>query len=104
MRSGLLNPECSACVKAVYLEGLVGDGRSEQRIARRARILLEMADPATIVSELADRFGQDRRTIWALCRRFEALGVDVVKDSCRPGRPRELSSPAECRGGSPGVQ
>ena len=68
-----------------YLEGLVRDGRTEQRIARRARILLEIDDSATIVSELADRLGQNRRTIWALCRRFEALGVDVVKDSYRPG-------------------
>jgi hypothetical protein len=87
-----------------YLEGLVRDGRTEQRIARRARILLEMADPATIVAELADRLGQNRRTIWALCRRSDALGVEVVKDSYRPGRPRELSPPPARRGGAPGVQ
>jgi transposase len=90
--------------EVTYLEGLVRDGRTEQRIARRARILLEMADPATIISELADRLEQDRRTIWALCRRFEALGVDVVKDSYRPGRPRELSPPPARRGGAPGMQ
>ncbi len=31
-----------------YLETLVGDGRTEQRVARRARILLAIADPATM--------------------------------------------------------
>jgi len=77
-----------------YLESLTRDGRTEQRVARRARILLAMAEPDTIVSELAERLGQDRRTIWALCRRFEALGADVVKDAPRSGRPRELSPPA----------
>jgi hypothetical protein len=86
-----------------YLEALVRDGRTEQRIARRARTLLAMADPATVVSELAERLGQDRRSIWALCRRFEALGVDVVKDASRPGRPRVLSPPAARRGGAPGL-
>ncbi len=93
-----LSPE-----EVAYLEGMVHDGRTEQRIVRRARILLAMTDPATIVSELADRLGQDRRTIWALCRRFEALGVDVVKDAYRPGRPRGLSPPAARRGGAPGL-
>jgi transposase len=90
--------------EAAYLESLVRSGRTEQRVARRARILLAMADPDTIVSELADRLEQDRRTIWALCRRFEALGMDVVKDSYRPGRPRELSPPPARRGGAPGMQ
>jgi biotin operon repressor len=86
-----------------YLETLVRDGRTEQRIARRARVLLAMDDPATIVSELADRLDLDRRTIWALCRRFEALGVDVVMDAPRSGRPRELSPPAASGSGAPGV-
>jgi hypothetical protein len=86
-----------------YLERLVRDGRTEQRIARRARALLAMADPATIVSELADRLELDRRTIWALCRRFDELGVDVVMDAPRSGRPRELSPPPASRGGAAGV-
>lgn len=58
------------CEDAAYLERLVRDGRTEQRIARRARILLAMADPATIVQELADRVEQRRETIWHLCRRY----------------------------------
>lgn len=79
------------------------DGRTEQRIARRARVLLAMGDPATLVSELADRLELDRRTIWALCRRFDELGVDVVMDAPRSGRPRELSPPPARRGGAAGV-
>ena len=89
--------------EVAYLETLVGDGRTEQRIARRARVLLAMADPDTIVSELADRLGLDRTTIWALCRRYEALGVDVVVDAPRSGRPRELSPPATRGGGTVGM-
>src|ERR1044072_7339379 len=85
--------------ETAYLERLVRDGRTEQRMARRARILLAMADPDTIVSELAERLGQDRRTIWALCRRFETLGTDAVKDPPRCGRPRVLSPPPARRGG-----
>ena len=86
-----------------YLEKLLRDGHTEQRIARRARVLLAMADSATVVSELADRLELDRRTIWALCRRFEALGVDVVMDAPRSGRPRELSPPAASGSGAPGL-
>ena len=39
-----------------YLESLTRDGRTEQRVARRARILLAMADPDTIVSMAAARW------------------------------------------------
>src|SRR3954468_9457368 len=88
--------------EVAYLESLVRDGRTEQRTARRARILLAMADPETIVSELAEQLEQDRRTIWALCRRFETFGADVVKDAPRSGRPRELSPPAARRGSALG--
>lgn len=86
-----------------HLEALVRDGRTQQRVARRARILLAMSDEATVVSDLAARLGQDRRSIWALCRRFEQLGVGVVQDAPRPGRPRVLSPPAARRSGAPGV-
>jgi hypothetical protein len=93
-----LTPEVLA-----HLESLVRSGRTEQRVARRARILLAMGDPGTSVSELADRIEQDRRTIWALCRRFERLGVEAVKDAPRSGRPREHSPPPARRGRAPGL-
>ena len=79
---------------AAYLERLVRDGRTEQRVARRARVLLAMADPETIVQDLADRLEVDRTTIWSLCRRYEQTGVQVVEDAPRPGRPRTISPPA----------
>src|SRR5437763_989415 len=71
-----------------YLEQLLRDGRTEQRVARRARILLAMADPATVVQDLADRLDVERTTIWHLCRRYEEAGVQVVGDAPRDGRPR----------------
>ena len=77
-----------------YLAALVRDGRTEQRVARRARILLAMADPDTIVQGLAERVGQARNTIWQVCRRYEAAGVEAVFDAPRPGRPWEISPPA----------
>jgi hypothetical protein len=82
---------------ATYLEQLVRDGRTEQRIARRARILLAMADPATVVEDLATRVEQRRETIWQLCRRYEEVGVQVVDDAPRAGRPRTFSPSAARR-------
>jgi transposase len=79
---------------AAYLEQLVRDGRTAQRVARRARILLAMADPETVVRDLADRVEVDRTTIWSLCRRYEEVGVEVVEDAPRPGRPRTISPSA----------
>ncbi len=73
------------------LERLVRDGRTEQRIARRARILLAMSDPETVVQELAERLEVARTTIWTLCRRYEEIGLDAVEDAPREGRPRTLS-------------
>jgi predicted ArsR family transcriptional regulator len=81
---------------AAYLERLARDGRTEQRIARRARILLAMNDPATVVQELAERLGVARTTIWQVCRRYEAMGVAAVTDAPRVGRPRSISPPAAC--------
>jgi biotin operon repressor len=80
-----------------YLEEIVRDGRMEQRVARRARILLAMATPETVVQDLADRLDIDRTTIWSLCRRYEDAGVQVVEDAPRPGRPRTIS-PSTARG------
>src|SRR5512140_3681360 len=91
-----------SAAEAACLESLVRDGRTEQRTARRARILLAMAEPDTVVTEVANTFELDRTTVWALCRRFEELGVQAVWDAPRSGRPRELSPPAASGGGTVG--
>jgi transposase len=72
-------------------EQLAHDGRTQQRIAHRACILMAMADSETSVQQLADRFGLARNTIWYLCRRYEETGADSVFDSPRSGRPRLIS-------------
>jgi hypothetical protein len=74
------------------LEALLQDGHTEQRIARRARILLAMSDPATIVSDLADQVNYTPTGVWYVCRRFEALGLEALYNGSRAGRPRELSA------------
>jgi hypothetical protein len=80
------------------LESLAHAGRTEQRVARRARILLAMADPATSVEQLAEKVEFTRVAIWKLCRRYEELGIDALFDAPRPGRPWELSPLAAGRG------
>lgn len=60
-------------------------------MARRARLLLAMAHPETIVQELADRLEVARNTIWYVCRRYEEIGVEAVFDAPRSGRPWEIS-------------
>lgn len=53
------------------IERLLRDGRTEQRIARRAQVLLAMRDPDTIVTGLCQQAGMTRMGIWHLCRRYE---------------------------------
>jgi hypothetical protein len=48
------------------LESLLRDDRTEQRVARRTRILLAMADPETVVEHLAQQVAQTRFAIWCL--------------------------------------
>lgn len=73
------------------LVNLVRDGRTEQRVARRARILLAMADPQTVVEQLSKKVELTRVAIWKLCRRYEEGGIETVFDVPRPGRPWEIS-------------
>jgi hypothetical protein len=77
--------------EAAFLRELLADGRTEQRVARRARILLAMSDALTGVADLAERCEQTRFAIWHLCRRFEEHGVAVVYDAYRTGRRRTIS-------------
>src|SRR5689334_23064227 len=82
---------------AAELQRLVRDGRTEQRVARRARILLAMASPSTVVEQLAAHVEQRRETIWHLCRRYEKMGLEAIEDAPREGRPRIFSPSAACR-------
>jgi len=63
------------------LENLLHDGRTEQRIARRARILLAMTESETRVEALAAQVALTRFAIWDLCRRYEMRGVNAVFDA-----------------------
>ena len=74
------------------LEALLRDGRNEQRVARRARILLSMNDDRTLVAELAAQVEQTRTGIWYVCRRYELHGLAAVYDAPRSGRPPELTA------------
>lgn len=59
-------PESITLTRAQYaeLERILRDGHTAQRIARRARILLAMSDPQTIVNDLADRVEYTPTGIW----------------------------------------
>lgn len=73
------------------LETLVRNGYLEQRVARRARVLLAMAQPETLVQELAERVEMSPHGIWYLCRRFDERGLEAVWDAPRSGRPGQFS-------------
>ena len=74
------------------IERLLGDGRTEQRVARRGRVLLAMKDPETLVNDVCQQVGMTRIAVWYLCRRYEAMGLPAIYDAPRPGRPREISA------------
>lgn len=74
------------------LERLIGDGRTEQRIARRGQVLLAMKDADTIVADLCQQTGMTRMGIWHLCRRYESAGLAAIYDAPRSGRPREITA------------
>jgi len=73
------------------LQRLIKSGRTEQRVARRARVLLGMEKPQTRVTELAKHLEITRASIWELRRRYVERGVKAVYDSPRSGRPRFFS-------------
>lgn len=74
------------------IERLLRDGRTEQRVARRGRVLLAMQAPRTLVTDLGEQVGMTRTGIWFLCRRYEAAGLNAIYDAPRSGRPRDISA------------
>jgi hypothetical protein len=89
--------------ETAFLQELVHDGRTEQRVARRARVLLAMARKRTLVLQLAQRVDMSPGGVWYLCRRFEERGVEAVWDKERSGRPRQFSPLGSCAGGAVGL-
>src|SRR3972149_11778915 len=74
------------------IERLLEDGRTEQRIARRGRVLLAMKNPKTMVSDLCQQVGMTRFGIWCIGRRYESVGLHAIYDEPRSGRPREITA------------
>ncbi len=79
------------------LERIVRDGRTEQRVAQRARILLAMSQGQSPVWKLSERVERTPTGIWYVCRRYEERGLGAIYDAPRSGRPRQISP----LGGSP---
>jgi hypothetical protein len=73
------------------LQKVLRNGKTQQRIARRARILLEMSSPQTIVNELAKYVQMTPTAIWQVCRRYDERGIGMIHDAPRSGRPRFFS-------------
>lgn len=73
------------------LQKIVRSGKTEQRIARRARILLALASPQTVVNELANYVQMTPTAIWQICRRYDQRGIGAIYDAPRSGRPRFFS-------------
>jgi hypothetical protein len=74
------------------IKRLLGDGRTQQRVVRRAQVLLAMANPKTAVAEVCQKVQMTRIGIWYLCRRYETSGLDAIYDRSRSGRPRQISA------------
>lgn len=73
------------------MQHVLRDGRTEQRVARRSRVLLAMEDPTTVVADLSQQVAMTRTGIWYVCRRYETCGLEAIYDAPRSGRPREIS-------------
>lgn len=76
----------------VALQQLVRSGKTEQRVARRARILLAMHWQER-VGPIAEHLEQHRTTVWRLCQRYKRYGLQAILDAPRSRRKRRLVSP-----------
>jgi transposase len=74
------------------LEGLIRSGKTEQRIAYRARVLLAM-HWGERVAPVSERVEHDPATLWRICRRYEERGIEAVHDAPRSGRPPRIFPP-----------
>ncbi len=74
------------------IQRLLCDGRTQQRVVRRAQVLLAMTNPKTVVADLCQKVQMSRIGIWYLCRRYETSGLSAIYDQSRSGRPRQISA------------
>jgi hypothetical protein len=73
------------------LRQLLRDGRTHQRVARRARILINRASDQR-VSLVAGQVDQNASTVWRVCERYRQQGLQAaLYDAPRSGRPRVFS-------------
>ena len=74
------------------LEALVRSGKTPQRVAARAAIVLATGDGKPM-NAIAREFRVSRPTVYLWRRRFEEAGiVGLVKDAPRPGRRKALTA------------
>lgn len=79
----------------MHLEGLVRKGTAEQRLVRRALIVLELAGGASVIGT-ARTLGIDREQVALWRDRYLEGGVSALgKDRPRPGKPKTISKATE---------
>jgi len=74
------------------IKQLLSDGRTQQRVVRRAQVLLALKSKKTVIDKLCQKVQMTRVGIWYLCRRYEKVGLSAIYDAARSGRPREISA------------
>ena len=73
------------------LQQLLRDGQTSQRIARRARILLNRTSDQR-VNQVMRKVDRSASTVWRVCERYRLHGLDAaLYDAPRSGRPRVYS-------------
>jgi transposase len=78
-----------------HLEGLLRKGTAEQRLVRRASIVLELAVGASVIGT-ARKLGIDREQVAQWRDRFFEGGVSALeKDRPRPGKPKTIAKATE---------
>lgn len=71
----------------IEIRRLLHCGDTPLRVARRARILLARANKERVV-RVADTVAQDQATVWRVCTRYKAQGLQAaLLDAPRSGRP-----------------
>jgi transposase len=77
------------------LEGLLRKGTLEQRVARRASIILELGSGSSVVGT-ARKLGLNREQVALWRNRFLEGGLALLeKDRPRPGKPKTISKSQE---------